>query len=251
MAYKVLALIQARMGSTRLPGKVMANLGHQSILHHVVGRVQRASSVDDCIVCTTSDKSDDIIHNWCIDNNIKCIRGSKDNVLQRFCDAIRQYESDYIVRITADDPMLEPSVISNVIMEGTSDNTIDYCSNILERSWPRGLDCELVKSSTLLKVEKLVQTDEDREHVTLFIRRMAGMFKTKSLVAPKDEQWPDLRLCVDSQQDLDFVREVWERLEVSGKQVCLSEILYLLNNEPNLLEINKTTKQTVVFGVEY
>ena len=162
------AIIQARCGSTRFPNKVFALIDGKPLLWHVVNRLKHATKIDDIIVATTVSEKDDKIEEWCKENNVHCFRGSEENVLNRYYSASEAFPSDYVVRITADDPFKEPKVIDAVISKLIEEG-YDHVTNNLPPSFPEDLDCEAFKKSALDRSEKEAETACEREHVTQYI----------------------------------------------------------------------------------
>ena len=245
------ALIQARMGSSRLPGKVMTEIAGEPLLAHVVRAVNHATKINNIIICTTDRDIDDEIESWACANDVDCVRGSEADVLDRFCVAIKRYPSDYIVRITADDPLLDPGIIDKVIEEAVSDLNIDYCSNIIKRSWPRGLDCEVVKSNILLDINTFVTRPEDREHVTIYIRTNPEKYMMHTVVSPEKQHRPNWRFCIDTEEDLIFVQEIYSGLKEAPKPLRVETVIEYIDQKPELTKINQDVQQTAVLGYEY
>ena len=162
------AIIQARCGSTRFPNKVFAMIDGKPLLWHVVNRLTYAKKIDDIVVATTINSKDDKIEKWCKENNIHCYRGREEDVLNRYYSASEAFPSDYVVRITADDPFKEPKVIDAVIAKLIEEN-YDHVTNNLPSSFPEGLDCEAFRKEALDRSEKEAETAFEREQVTQYI----------------------------------------------------------------------------------
>ena len=200
------AIIQARCGSTRFPNKVFALIDGKPLLWHVVNRLKYATKIDDIIVATTVSEKDDKIEQWCKENNVYCFRGSEENVLNRYYSASEAFPSEYVVRITADDPFKEPKVIDAVITKLIEEG-YDHVTNNLPPSFPEGLDCEAFKKSALDRSEKEAETAFEREHVTQYIYHHPEIFKIGNVSNPENLSY--LRWTIDKDVDFEMVKAVY------------------------------------------
>jgi len=226
------AIIQARMSSTRLPGKVLLDIAGQPMLRRVVERTQRAKFVDQVIVATSEDLSDNPVSEYCSLHGIACFRGSRDDVLDRFYQTALNYPADVIVRITADCPLIDPDVIDRVVgrfLEGG----LDYVTNRLRYTYPDGLDVEAFSFAALERAWREADRHAEREHVTPYLRE-SGKFQTANVECEIDLSPRDLRWTVDTASDLEFVRVVYDRIGNDGNLFRLHDILQLLEREPDL-----------------
>ncbi len=233
----ILAIIQARMGSTRLPGKVLADICGKPMLWQVINRVCRVPSIDRVLVATSKNPADNPIASFCSENNVQCFRGSEEDVLDRYYQSAKEFNADGIVRITADCPLIDPEVVSKVIntyLEGT----YDYVSNTLRYTYPDGQDVEVFSFSALEETWREAQLQAEREHVTPYIRT-SGRFRVYNVENELDISGRYLRWTVDESADLEFVRAVYSRLGSEGKPFGLADILRLLEEEPYLVRINQ------------
>jgi spore coat polysaccharide biosynthesis protein SpsF (cytidylyltransferase family) len=230
---KVVAIIQARMGSTRLPGKVMADVAGKAMLHRVVERVERATKLDGVVVATSGNPADDPIKDLCQTLGTNCFRGSADDVLDRYYRAALQHEINRIVRITADCPLVDPEVIDWVI-GAFNPGEHDYVSNIAPPTFPDGLDVEVFSFAALERAWCNATLHSQREHVTLYIRNHPEMFRLANVANECDLS--HLRWVVDEVTDLKFVREVYDKL--GNGAFVTGEVLRLLGEEPHLKAIN-------------
>lgn len=228
-------VIQARMGSTRLPGKVLKDLAGKPVLSHVVFRCSLASMIDRVIVATSTNKEDDQIEKWCRDNNIPCIRGSSEDVLSRYVMAAKEFPCENIVRITADCPLIDPGVIDQVVSKHI-DEELEYTSNVLERSFPTGYDLEVISNAALEKIDKLSDTKPHREHVTLYIRENVKKFKTGNVRFGASNE--HLRLTLDQPEDYQVFQEIYKKLPENSIVPSIYEILYILEKYPEIAQIN-------------
>ena len=239
------AIIQARCGSTRFPNKVFALIDGKPLLWHVVNRLKYATKIDDIIVATTVSEKDDKIEEWCKENNVYCFRGSEENVLNRYYSASEAFPSDYVVRITADDPFKEPKVIDAVITKLIEEG-YDHVTNNLPPSFPEGLDCEAFKKSALDRSEKEAETAFEREHVTQYIYHHPEIFKIGNV--SNGENLSYLRWTVDKDVDFEMVKAVYAHRNSANKGILLmDEILDILKANPEIEKINSEVERSAMY----
>lgn len=231
------------MGSSRLAGKVMVDIGARPMLWHVVHRVLRCRNVDQVVVATTTNGQDDPIEAFCKTEGILCVRGPEHDVLERYSQAADIVKADVVVRITSDCPLIDPEVVDRVVGAFSATPGCDYASNTLHYTYPDGLDVEVFSSTALNLARKHAASPLEREHVTPYLRTAtkAGnpLFSIIN-VENKEEAVPArLRLTVDERADLDFVRLVYARLGAENPFFGLREVLSLLQQEPELMEVNQ------------
>lgn len=207
---RVVAIIQARMGSTRLPGKVLMDLGGDTMLARCVDRTCRAQILDEVVVATTGQLADEIIVDLCIMRGWSYFVGSERDVLDRYYRAAMEYQADAVVRITSDCPLIEPVIIDQTVRKFLSHQpTIDYVSNIYPyRTFPKGLDVEVMRFDTLARAWREDISPTWREHVTQYIQRTPDLFRTLTIANTVD--YSHLRWTVDTPEDLVFVRRVYD-----------------------------------------
>lgn len=231
---KVVAIIQARMSSTRLPGKVLMDIAGKPMLWHVVHRVSQARLVDEVVIATSSKKSDDPIVAFARKNNIPCFRGSEEDVLDRFYQAAKAYQADVIVRITADCPLLDPAVVDKVVAAYLQGD-YDYVSNTFRYTYPDGLDVEVFSFDSLELAWREAKTAVEREHVTPYIRN-SSQLRLGSVEHERDLSSFNYRWTVDEERDLEFVREIYRRM---GRDLfSMEEVILLLEQDPQLSTTN-------------
>jgi len=236
---KVIAIIQARMGATRLPGKTMAGIVGKPMLWHVIKRVKEARSIDKIIVATTTKEEDKKIIDFAKANGIESFAGSEEDVLDRFYEAAKKFKADIIVRITADDPLKDPVIINRVIdFFLKNEDHVDYVSNTLEPTFPEGLDVEVFSFKTLERAWREAKKKSDREHVTPYIWNHPGKFKLANIIH-EGVNLSHLRWTVDNSKDLEFVRAVYSRLYGEDKLFLMQDVLDLLEKYPHLKKINE------------
>lgn len=235
---KIVAIIQARMGSTRLPGKVLKDICGKPMLWYVIERVKRAKLINEIVVATTTNVEDDEIIKIAEQCGVKTFRGSKDDVLDRYYQAAKEFEADIIVRITADCPLIDSEIIDKTV-EFFLKGDFDYVSNTVKPTFPDGLDVEVFSFGALKEAWENATKLSEREHVTPYIRRNPEKFKIGSFEAEHDLS--HLRWTVDREEDLRFVREVYKRI---GKEIFhMQDVLELLRKHPELAEINRGIKR--------
>jgi spore coat polysaccharide biosynthesis protein SpsF (cytidylyltransferase family) len=231
---KIAAIVQARMQSTRLPGKVLSEIHGQPMLQRVVQRVQKAELLDEVIVATSAHVSDDPIADFCRQRNIPHFRGNRHDVLDRYLQAAKHYALSTIVRLTADCPLLDPGVIDRIVGTFNADR-YDYCSNTIECTYPDGLDTEVFSFAALEKAWQQASLLSQREHVTRYIVENPERFRLINVSAPEDHS--ALRWTVDEPQDLEFVRRIYSAID--RDQFSMQEVLDVLMANPDLHDINK------------
>ncbi len=219
------AIVQARMGSTRLPGKVLADLCGAPMLQRQLERVRRATSLDRVVVATSTDETDLPIAVLCESLEVPCFRGDLNDVLARFLGAIDEFDPEVVVRITADCPLISPLVIDSIV-HSFFESDCDYLSNTLDPTFPDGVDVEVVRVRALRALAQLDTDIPEREHVTLGIYRRPEQFVVRNFTG--DPDLSDLRWTVDSPEDLEFVRWVYSELFYTNPKFDLAEIMELL-----------------------
>ncbi len=222
------------MGSSRLPGKVLADLGGKPMLSYVVGRARAARRLDTLIVATSTADADDAIAAWCASAEVPCFRGDENDVLARYHAAAEAHGLDVIVRLTADCPLLDPGVIDHIVEEYLS-GEFDYVSNTISPTYPDGLDTEVVRRSALDRAWREATLPSEREHVTPYIWKRPETFRLRNVARTPDLS--HLRWTVDEPQDLEFVRRIYSHFGFSPA-FSAEEVLALLGREPSASDIN-------------
>jgi spore coat polysaccharide biosynthesis protein SpsF len=235
---KVIAIVQARMGSTRLPGKVLADIHGHPMLWCVVQRTRAAETVDEIVVATTTEPADDLIVAFCREHRVSCFRGSEPDVLDRYYQAARQRGAEAVVRITSDCPLIDPEVIDKTVRAFLVERP-DYASNCVVRTYPRGVDNEVMTFRALELAWREARQPYQRVHVTPYIYENPGKFKILSVTGEQDHS--AYRWTVDTAEDLEFVRAVYARCE--GEGFLLRDVVRLLERVPELVEINRSVAQ--------
>ena len=227
-------IIQARMGSSRLPGKVLMKSGNgMPLLYHVINQFRHCSKVKNLVIATTTNQEDDEIEKFADNNSVNVFRGSEKDVLDRYFQCAKKYSFSTIVRITADCPLIDPQIVDKVIEQFFSEN-YDFATNTLTRTFPIGTDVEVFSFSVLETAWKNAQLPSEREHVTPYLRNK-GNFKTINV--ENDTNISNLRLTVDRIEDFELIKEILNN--ISTNPIHLEDILELFSRKPELIEINK------------
>ena len=242
---RVCATIQARMTSSRLPGKVLLEAAGKPLLEHMIERLERAPALDGIIVATTTNGTDDPIAALAERLGVGCYRGYEDDVLSRILEAAQRFDADVIVRTTGDCPLLCPGVVTRVV-ETYLENGADYVSNSLAPSFPIGQDVEVFSTRVLEDVARRTDDASDLEHVSLYIYRNPQLYSLLNVAAPPELTALDLRLTVDEPADYELVKTVFERLYSQNPAFTLGDILDLVRAESELAEINRHVRQRAV-----
>lgn len=235
--------MEARIGSNRLPGKVLKRIGSKSSLERIFERLKACRRLDGFILATSTSRQDDILEQFAQEHCIPCFRGSETDVLKRVVDAHHHMNSDLIVEVTGDCPLLDPKIIDQGL-EIFWGNNCDVVTNCWVPSYPQGIDVQIFRFEDLRKVESSVQDSAIREHVSLFFYENPKRYKTIHLLAPRHLRYPELRLQLDYPEDLKLIRRIYEKLEPTyGSCFGLPEIIELLRQEPSLRKINADCKE--------
>lgn len=231
-------IIQARMGSSRLPGKVMQKVDKDdTVLDFVIKQLQGSKKIEKILVATTNLTEDDVICKHLSLRNIMCYRGSPEDVLDRYYQCARMYSVDTIVRITADNPLVDPNVVDMVINEYRR-RKCDLATNTIHRTFPYGTEVEVFSFKVLEKAWRYAKMPSEREHVTPFIREPRNGFSLINVTNTED--YSHLRYTVDRNEDLQVVREIVKN--ITSRPILTLDIIELYKNRPEIFEINKNVK---------
>jgi len=239
-------IIQARMGSTRLPGKSMALLGSHPVIDWVTTRALMAASVSTVIVATSTNPEDDVLAEHIeqrANPSIRVVRGSASDVLARFVLALDEVDSDYVVRVTGDCPFVQPTLIDSALETAAG---IEYVATDPDGRFPRGFDVEAVHRSALLTADAEAVDPLEREHVTPFIVRRPERFASAPLLCPEWARHPELRITLDEQADLDLLHAVVSELGATPETLEGLAVLELLVSRPDLVAINRSVHHNIV-----
>lgn len=233
----IIAIIQARVGSVRLPNKVMKYLQNKTVLEHVCSRVRRSKYIDEVFVATTIDKNNLPLIQLCASQNIRVFCGSEDDVLDRFYQLAKLIHPEHIVRITSDCPVIDPNIIDKIIEDHLKRNS-DYTSNTIIDSYPDGLDTEIFSLLTLERCWKEAKLQSEREHVTPYMKNHPELFKLNSISSKIN--YCDKRWTLDTDLDFEFLKSVFNELYKKNPYFGINEILHLLETMPSLEMINSS-----------
>jgi spore coat polysaccharide biosynthesis protein SpsF len=265
MPTRVIAIVQARMGSSRLPGKVLLDIAGKPMLERVVMRTSRAASVDQVLVATTTDAIDDPVAEYCHSRGIPCTRGSLHDVLDRYYQAAKPARADMVVRITGDCPAIDPVLVDDCVktlLEASFDFTCNRLPSPFTRTYPIGLDTEVCTFAALEKAWKESTEIFHREHVMPYLYEGVELTEISSQlsvgVSPRGFQIAQLnhvkdygayRWTVDTPEDLEFMRQVYSRF--GGRDdFSWTEVLDVVQNEPDLMKINATVKHKTLKDID-
>lgn len=241
MEQKILAIIQARTGSTRLPGKVFLPLAGEPLLLRMYQRVKRSVSLDEIVIATSNNPSDDIVEKFCHENNIKCFRGDENDLLDRHYKAALEFQATHVVKIPSDCPLIDPAVIDRVVkLYLAKKNSFDYVSNLHPATYPDGNDVEIMPVEILEIAWKEATKDFEREHTTPFIWENPDRFRIGN------DTWEtgldfsmSHRFTIDYEEDYKFISAIFDELYYSKEFFSLCDVMQLLDKKPELKKINE------------
>jgi len=230
---KIGCIIQARMGSSRLPCKVMEYVDKNTpLIHFLLNQLESSKEIDKIVVATTTLQEDDQIFNYVTNLGFECFRGSSKDVLGRYYACSKKFSFLNIVRITSDNPLIDPIIIDDVIKKFKKNN-FDYVANCIERTFPYGTETEIFSSSALELAVKNAHLPDEREHVTPYFRSNSE-FRVLNIKNP--ENISHLSWTIDTKNDLDFVKIIISKIK--KRPILMNDILTLLQKNPNLLKIH-------------
>ena len=241
---KVVAIIQARMGSTRLPGKVLLQIKDKPILWHIVNRLKFSKYINSVVISTSTSQADDDIELFAKKNNIDYFRGSENDVLDRMYKTALKFSADIIIRITGDCPFVDPLLIDELIKLFNSKkyDRIGIATGagaiyMKENKYPDGLDAECFSFETLKETWKNAKSPVDREHVTPYMWKVKGRFRNGNLFSKKD--YSNIRLTLDHKEDFNLIEKIYDGLYKEDECFALKDIIKFIESNPNLIEMNK------------
>lgn len=238
---KNVVIIQARMGSTRLPGKVLKQLFDKTVLGHVIARSKLFLNVHEIVVATTTSNSDNLIVEECKKQGVQIYRGSETDVLSRYYEAASLVKADSIIRVTSDCPLIDPEVSSGVLNEYLKRKACDYVSNTLERTYPRGLDTEVFSFTALESAYYEARQSPEREHVTPYLYNNPRRFSCHSVANPNGVI--DYRWTLDTPEDWELIERIYKHLYHADSIFTWKEALKVMNENPEWKNINASIKQ--------
>jgi spore coat polysaccharide biosynthesis protein SpsF len=232
---KILAITQARTGSTRFPNKIMKKIKDKTLLKIHVDRIKKSKRINSVIIATTNKQNDDLIENEAFKLKVNCFRGSEDDVLDRFYQAAKNYEPDYIVRLTSDCPLIDPNLIDEIIDQTIKTNA-DYCSNTLIESYPDGQDVEVFTFKLLKKTWEESILKSDREHVTPFMKNNKIQFNLVNFHS-KNLEYEKVRMTIDEPEDFEVITFLINKL---GFDESWQNYAKLYLNDKNISRLNNS-----------
>ncbi|MEI7732396.1 MAG: glycosyltransferase family protein [Verrucomicrobiota bacterium] len=242
---KTIAIIQARMGATRLPGKVLLSLCGQTVLSHVIARVRQAKRLHGVLVATTIAPQDEAIERACQQIGVPCHRGSEQDVLDRYYQAARSIDAEVVVRITADCPLFDGELLDHMLghFEAAREAGVrlDYLCNVVKRTYPRGLDTEIFTMNALERAHREAIKPYEREHVTPYLYQHPELFKRFDFEG--DQNWSHYRWTLDTPEDWTLIETIYQHLYRPGKVFATEQVLELLQHQPELVKINAAIEQ--------
>lgn len=236
-----LVIIQARMGSSRLPGKILKPLGDTDVLSYDIARCRAIKGVSEVIVATSSLPQDDAIAEWCQQNGVAYYRGSEDDVLDRYVQCAKMYKPDYVMRVTSDCPFVDYEMASEIVafMAKEQKDVV-----LLEGELPRGLAVELISYEALLRIDELGKEPRHREHVTYYAYEFKEQFETVTYTVPANRQAPQFRITLDTEEDYAMLVEVAKHF--NDPLVSSVDVIEFLKATPEVANINAHIEQKPV-----
>lgn len=239
---KIIASIEARMTSSRLPGKVLLPILGKPALAIMVERVKKSKYIDSIIIATTINTQDDPIVKLAQEMGVNYYRGSENDVLGRVLEGARSIKADIIVELTGDCPFADPALIDRGIEEFFS-REVDYASNTIEPTFPNGFDVQVFPTDILARVDKETNDPIDRVHVSYYIYMHPEKFRVYNWVADENNSGADLRVTLDETADYELIQKIFESLSQINENFSASDVVQFLRKSPDLVEINKYVRQ--------
>lgn len=240
---KIAASIEARMGSSRLPGKVLREIHGVPALTRLVRRLRRSKEIHEIVLATTISSKDDALEAWAKKENVKCFRGSEEDVLGRVCAAHAMLGSDIIVEVTGDAVLLDPCVIDAGIKTYKEKN-VDVVTNVWQPGYPQGIDVQVFSRALLQDVADRISDPAVREHVSLYFYENPDRYKIHHMLPPKHLNRPNLRTQLDYEEDYHFISAVYSHLEPQyGDAFGIEEVISLLNEHPEIWDLNRNREE--------
>ena len=242
---RIVATIEARMTSSRLPGKVLKKINGISPLECQVRRLQHSKFIDKIVIATTINQADDVIEEFARSIGCDVFRGSEDDVMHRILGASEAFNAEIQVQLTGDCPLADSKLIDQLILYLMEHKALDLVSNSIERSYPIGLDCRIFKVSSLRKAEKLCKDPVHRTHGSTYLydENNRSVFKTKNFIAPKDFFYPNWRWTLDTQEDFNFLEKIFLHFDQDIFFISSEKIVEFLLSNPEILNINSHIRQ--------
>lgn len=235
---KIVATIEARMNSSRLPGKVMLPALDSPMLAHLTRRLKATPSIDEIVLATTVNATDDVLVEFARQDGIKVFRGSEEDVMSRVIGAAESAQADVVVEITGDCPIIDPDLVEQTIRVFKRNKMAAYCANSFFSSYPDGMDTQVMTLDALKKSLSMTADPLDREHVSRHIVQNPQLFHHVYLIAPPSLHWPGLGLTLDEPADYELIRTLIENLGLDNPLFGCSDVIRFLRSNPQVLRIN-------------
>lgn len=239
---KIVATIEARMTSSRLPGKVMMTALGRPMLAHLTGRLKAAPSIDEIVLATTVNVADDVLVDFAEKDDIRVFRGSEEDVMSRVIGAAESANADVVVEITGDCPIIDPDLVEQTIRVFKRNKAV-YCANSFISSYPDGMDTQVFTLDALKKSFSMTDDPLDREHVSRHIVNNPQLFSHVYLIAPPSLHWPGLGLTLDEPADYELIRTLIENLGKDNPLFGCGDVIRFLRANPQVLKINDTVQR--------
>jgi spore coat polysaccharide biosynthesis protein SpsF len=235
---KILAIVTARMTSTRLPGKVLLKVKGKPLLQFLIERLKAVKIINQIVIAATTNKTDDVLERFATKMRVKCFRGSEDDVMGRVLSAAERFQADIIVDVTGDCPIIDCDLVDQAIQVYLHNKKVDYVNNNNIRSYPDGMDVQVFSYKILKKSYKMTTKSLEKEHITLHIRNNPKIFNTINIIAPKYLNWPELGLTLDEKADYNFLKKIIEHFYNKNPLFTCYDIINFLKSNKNLVKIN-------------
>jgi len=237
---KIVATVQVRMNSSRLPGKVLMNILGKPILGYLLERLNRSKLINEIVVATSENKENDAIEKFCVKNNYTIFRGSENNVTSRIIGALEKNDADIAVEIYGDCPLIDHRIVDELIQYYLDhQNNYDFVTNGMKTTYPPGLEVEVYPLSVLKKAYEFSSNPDELEHGTYIVRKHDEIFRIKNIEAPKNLYYPDLELELDSEEDFHVIKKIIENLYKLNDDFSALEIIEFLDKNPDIRDLNK------------
>ena len=232
------AIIQARIGSSRFPKKILSSINDKPLLCHIIDFLKHAKLINKIVVATSCLPEDDVIEEIAKQMKIDYYRGSSEDVLKRYYDCAKYYKADVVVRITADNPLIDPTIVDQVI-ESCIKTKCDFASTMISPTFPLGYLVEAMPFSVLETLHRTQKDKQSREHIVFHIRKNPELYNVVRISAPQNMVRPYWRLTVDYKEDLELINKIFSALYNKDSYISYKEVFTFLNNHPELLKINQ------------
>ena len=240
----VVAIVQARSGSTRLPNKIFLKLSDNFLLYHVVQRLKSSNEINNIVIATTTSSKDNSVEKWCLKNSLDFYRGSENDVLERYYYTAKQFNADIIVRVTSDDPFKDYRLIDQAV-KTIKEKNLDFVCNNNPISYPEGLDVEVLTMDALSKSFLNATSSFEKEHVTQYIHKNENSFNTFNIKNHQD--FSHFRWTIDTEEDYLFASQIYNSLYDDKKMFLTEDIYKLIEKNPQLLKINNEVKKSDLY----